>query len=74
MAIHPGVEVADMRLEVVQSLRPRLVDVAAEPDVERLIGEAFDELTPVSVTTYLPILVERKVRDRLKNSGDVPPA
>ena len=75
MAIHPGVEAGDARLEVVQSLRPRLSDVAADADVERLIGEAFDELTPAKVTTFLPILVERKVRDRLRHRAvNVPPA
>ena len=58
-----------------ESLRPRLSDVAADADVERLIGEAFDELTPANVTTFLPILVERKVRDRLRHrDADLPPA
>jgi hypothetical protein len=36
-------------------------------DVERLIEEALDELTPASVTTFLPILVERRVRDRVQH-------
>ena len=72
MALHPGVETTDMRLEVVQSLRPRLTEVASDAEAERLIGAAFDELTPVNVTTYLPILVERKVRERLRHPEEPP--
>jgi hypothetical protein len=66
MAIHPGIEQADARLEIVESVRPRLSDLSAD-DVERLIEEAFDELTPANVTTYLPILIERRVRDRVQH-------
>jgi hypothetical protein len=66
MAIHPGIEQADARLEIVESVRPRLSDLSAD-DVERLIEEALDELTPASVTTFLPILVERRVRDRVQH-------
>ncbi len=53
------------RLEVVESVRPRLADVAAGQDIDSMIDAALDELTPATVTTYLPILVERQVRARL---------
>jgi len=53
------------RLEVVESVRPRLADVAGGQDIDSLITAALDELTPATVTTYLPILVERQVRARL---------
>jgi hypothetical protein len=66
MAIHPGIEQTDTRLEIAASVRPRLRDLTAD-DVERLIEEALDELTPASVTTFLPILVERRVRDRVQH-------
>jgi hypothetical protein len=66
MAIHPGVEPSVERLEVVESVRPRLVGVAAPQDVDRLIDEALDRLLPANVTTYLPILVERRVREQLR--------
>ena len=72
MAIHSGIEQADARLEIVESVRPRLSDLSAD-DVERLIEEAVDELTPANVLTYLPILVERRVRDRVQHR-DQPPA
>jgi len=67
MAIHPGVETTDPRLDVVESVRPRLVDAAAPEDVDRLIAAALDRLLPATVTTYLPILVERQVRDQLRH-------
>jgi hypothetical protein len=71
MAIHPGVETASStqpdRLEVVESVRPRLADLAGRPDLDRLLDEALDRLLPAArVTTYLPILVERDVRDHLR--------
>ena len=59
------------RLEVVESVRPRLADVSRGQDIEAMINAALDDLTPATVTTYLPILVERQVRSRL---GPRPPA
>lgn len=53
------------RLEVTESVRPRLADVSSGRDIEALIAAALDELTPATVTTYLPILVERQVRAQL---------
>lgn len=76
MSLHPGVEVVVERLEIVESVRPRLADVvddAAGADLDLMIGEALDELSPVRVTTYLPILVERRVRDRLRPRAEHPP-
>lgn len=59
------------RLEVADSVRPRLADVSAGRDLEALIDAAIDDLMPATVTTYLPILVERQVRARL---DPLPPA
>jgi hypothetical protein len=55
--------------DVLASLRPRLKDVVAEPDVERLVHEVLVSLGPVRVTTYLPILVERRVRQLARVSA-----
>jgi hypothetical protein len=60
------------RLEVVDSVRTRLADLADGTTLDALIGSALDELTPATVTTYLPILVERRVRDRIRTES--PPA
>jgi hypothetical protein len=72
MAIHPGVEPSTERLEVVESVRPRLSELGAPADVDRAIEQALDELTPANVTTYLPILVERKVREQLRQRNTAP--
>lgn len=61
---HPSVPSND-RLEIVESVRPRLAGVGTAHDLDRLIDEALDGLLPASVTTYLPILVERRVREQL---------
>jgi hypothetical protein len=53
------------RLEVVTSVRTRVAGLAHGRDVDALINAAIDELGPVKVTTYVPILVERRVRHRL---------
>ena len=55
--------------ELVDALRPRLASVAADSDIPRLVREALDELAPVKVYNYLPVLVERRVRDRLHVTG-----
>jgi hypothetical protein len=52
----------DLVADLVTSLRPRLTSVPEEglPD---LVRTALNELGEVRVTTYLPILVERRLRD-----------
>ena len=57
------------RVELADSVRPRLSDLATDQDIDRMINLALDELTPANVTTYLPILVERNVRDRLHEAA-----
>jgi hypothetical protein len=69
MAIHPGIETSDERVDVAASVRPRVINLADEADVDRLIREALDELTPANVSTFLPILVERRVRDRIEHGS-----
>jgi hypothetical protein len=69
---HPAPASADLPVVVpdeagvVASLRPRLADVVPEQDVERVVHDALVALGPVRVTTYLPILVERRVRQALR--------
>jgi hypothetical protein len=62
-----GPEVDDL----VASLRPRLTDLVGADDVDKVIREAAADLGPVRVTTYLPILIERRVRQaRRRPPGD----
>ena len=70
MATELPADPAAERLEVADSVRPRLIDLATgDQDIDRMIDLALDELTPANVTTYLPILVERNVRNRLHETA-----
>ena len=69
MASDLPVDRAAERVGLAESVRPRLRDVATDQDIDRMINLALDELTPANVTTYLPILVERNVRDRLHEAA-----
>jgi len=70
MATELPADPAAERLEVADSVRPRLIDLAtADQDIDRMIDLALDELTPANVTTYLSILVERNVRNRLHETA-----
>ena len=59
--------------ELVAALRPRLADAVGDAEVDQLVRDARADLGPVNVTTYLPILVERQVRQRarLAQAADV---
>jgi hypothetical protein len=63
----PGNEVD----ELVASLRPRLDGVAPADDIERLVRETYAAMSPVRVTTYMPILVERRIKDQLRPTPDL---
>jgi hypothetical protein len=52
----------DLVADLVTSLRPRLTSVPEE-GLPELVRTALHELGEVRVTTYLPILVERRLRD-----------
>jgi hypothetical protein len=71
----PAVPPATLEVdELVATLRPRLEGVAVSSEVERLVRTAYAELGPVTVTTYLPILIERRIRQQLRSTdAAVPP-
>jgi hypothetical protein len=72
-AVSLAPEERDLVVEVVDALQPRLQEVA--PDSLRgMVASAISELGEVRVTTYLPILVERRVREqiRLQQAGRIP--
>ena len=52
--------------ELVATLRPRLAGTVGLAEVDRLVREARADLGQVRVTTYLPILIERLVRQRVR--------
>jgi hypothetical protein len=57
--------------ELVAALRPRLADAVGHAEVDRLVREARAALGQVRVTTYLPILVERRVRQLARSAQAV---
>ena len=65
----PSVTVAnedrDLVVEVVDALQPRLQEVAPE-SLRGMVASALGELGEVRVTTYLPIIVERRVREQIR--------
>jgi hypothetical protein len=54
--------------ELVAALRPRLADAVGLADVDRLVREARADLGQVRVTTYLPILIERRIRAQARTA------
>ena len=50
--------------DLVNRLRPRLTGLSPA-ELPGAVRTAVDELGPVRVTTFLPILVERRIRDRM---------
>jgi hypothetical protein len=68
----PAAPTADAEVsELVASLRPRLADAVGHEEVDRLVREARAHLGAVRVTTYLPILIERLVRQRVRTAQAV---
>ena len=54
--------------DLVDTLRPRLEDLS-EASLRDMVTSVLDEFGEVRVRTYLPILVERRVRDELRHGG-----
>jgi len=57
--------------DLVAALRPRLADEVGHAEVDRLVREARADLGQVRVTTYLPILIERRVRARVRTARTI---
>jgi hypothetical protein len=54
--------------DLVAAVRPRLADLAPAADIEQMVRESYAELGPVRVTAYLPILIERRIKQRLRDT------
>ena len=55
--------------ELTESMHSRLAAATHAPELEVLVRSTLEELAPVHVTTYLGVLVER----RLRGTGQVTP-
>jgi hypothetical protein len=51
--------------ELTVSVRKHLGALAEGRDVTGMVRAAVDELTPVTVRNYLPVLVERRIRGQI---------
>jgi hypothetical protein len=52
----------ELVLELTDSLRSRLVPVTPTVELEQRVRATLDTLAPVHVTSYLGVLVERRLR------------
>ena len=59
--------------DLIASLRPRLAETVGDAHVDRFVRDALADLGAVRVTTYLPILIERRVRQRVRTESAAPP-
>lgn len=58
----PDAEVVD---ELTTTVENRLGEMAVGRDVAGMVRAALEEMSPVTVRTYLPVLVERRIRSQL---------
>ena len=58
----------DTLTDLLDTLRPRLTGLP-ESSLRELVSTALHDFGDVRVTTYLPILVERRVREELRQAG-----
>ena len=60
--VTPDAETVD---ELTVSVEQHLGSLVAGRDVAGMVRDALDDLTPVTVRTYLPVLVERHIRGQI---------
>ena len=58
----PDPEVVD---ELTTTVENRLGEMAVGRDVAGMVRAVLEEMSPVTVRTYLPVLVERRIRSQL---------
>lgn len=64
--IHLATEVIDLEIaETVDRLSGSFAGVGRE-QVERAVADAVERLRPAGVTTFIPVLAERRARERLQ--------
>lgn len=63
--VSPDPETID---ELSESVQAHLGDLLTGRDVPLLVRTILDGMTPLTVRTYLPVLVERRLREELQAS------
>ncbi|MEP6760274.1 MAG: hypothetical protein ABJA93_02785 [Sporichthyaceae bacterium] len=62
LMLTPDPEIVD---ELTVSVQKHLGPLVAGRDVSGMVFAAVDELTPLTVRNYLPVLVERRIRSQI---------
>jgi hypothetical protein len=52
----------EMVTELTEALRPRVAPESTVIDLERRVRVTLEKMAPVHVTTFLPVLLERRIR------------
>jgi hypothetical protein len=58
---------ADQVDKVAQRLSAEFSGRVPDPEVRRLVTEAYGEMSTAKVTQFVPVLVDRSVRNRLRH-------
>jgi hypothetical protein len=62
----PAMSLSDQVSKVAQRLADEYAGQVPDPEVRRLIDEAYHEMESATVTQFVPVLIDRSVRRRLR--------
>jgi Protein of unknown function (DUF3562) len=62
----PTLSLADQVDKVAQRLADEFSGAVPDPEVRQLVVEAYGEMSSARVTQFVPVLVDRNVRARLR--------
>jgi hypothetical protein len=65
----PTLSLANQVDKVAQRLAEEFSDTVPDPVVRGLVHEAYDEMSSARVTQFVPVLVDRTVRARLRSQS-----
>jgi hypothetical protein len=65
----PTLSLADQVDKVAQRLADEFSGSVPDPEVRRLVVEVYGEMSTARVTQFVPVLVDRSVRARLRQRG-----
>ena len=63
----PTLSLADQVDKVAQRLSDEFSPTVPDPEVRRLVTEVYGEMSSARVTQFVPVLVDRGVRARLRS-------
>jgi hypothetical protein len=63
----PTLSLADQVDKVAQRLSDEFSATVPDPEVRRLVNEVYGEMSSARVTQFVPVLVDRGVRARLRS-------